>query len=160
MNPDLTCHLAPLDPEHPQAQALMALSEAYMGALYPAESNHFEPPSGLREPHGLFLGAWCGDALLGCGGVKFHAPQSVPAYGEIKRLFVLEQARGRGLAQQLMAQLEAQLVARGVGWARLETGIHQPEAIGLYRRLGYAECGPFGGYQPDPLSLFMEKRLA
>ena len=43
---------------------------------------------------------------------------------------------------------------------RLETGIRQPEAIGLYRSAGYAEIGPFGAYRPDPLSLFMEKRLA
>jgi putative acetyltransferase len=43
---------------------------------------------------------------------------------------------------------------------QLETGIKQPEAIALYRKFGYAERGPFGSYQPDPLSLFMEKRLA
>ena len=44
--------------------------------------------------------------------------------------------------------------------ARLETGIHQPEALGLYRRLGYVERGPFGSYALDPLSVFFEKRLA
>ena len=153
-----TLHLAPLDPAHPDAQALMAQSEALMASLYPAESNHFEPADGLRAPHGGFYGVWQGERLLGCGGVKFH--DGVPAYGEIKRLFVRDDARGLGVAKQLMARLEAELVARGVQLARLETGIHQPEALGLYRRLGYAQRGPFGSYAPDPLSAFFEKRLS
>jgi putative acetyltransferase len=39
----------------------------------------------------------------------------------------------------------------------LETGVRQPEALALYRRHGYTERGPFGPYQPDPLSTFFEK---
>lgn len=159
MPSDLTPRLAPLDPGHPDAQALIAQSEALMSALYPAESNHFEPADGLRPPQGAFWGLWLGDELVGCGGVKHHAPPGEPAYGEIKRLFVLDSARGRGAAKRLMAQLEAELSGRGVRLARLETGIHQPEALGLYRRLGYVERGPFGGYALDPLSVFFEKAL-
>jgi putative acetyltransferase len=159
MSSDLTPRLAPLDPGHPDAQALMAQSEALMSSLYPSESNHFEPADGLRAPQGVFWGLWLGDALAGCGGVKFHAPAGEPAYGEIKRLFVLDSARGQGAAKLLMARLEGELTARGVRLARLETGIHQPEALGLYRRLGYAERPPFGGYALDPLSVFFEKAL-
>jgi putative acetyltransferase len=155
--PDL--HLTPLDPTYPDALALMAQSEALMRALYPSESNHFEPPEGLRAPGGSFFGAWRDGRLLGCGGVKHVAATGEPAYGEIKRLFVLDSERGRGVARQLMAALEAEVAARGVRLARLETGIHQPEALGLYRRLGYVERPPFGGYGPDPLSVFMEKSL-
>ena len=159
MSSDLTPRLAPLDPGHADAQALIAQSEALMSALYPSESNHFEPADGLRPPHGAFWGTWLGERLVGCGGVKHQAPDGEPAYGEIKRLFVLDSARGRGVAKRLMAQLEAELLARGVRLARLETGIHQPEALGLYRRLGYVERPPFGGYAPDPLSAFFEKAL-
>jgi putative acetyltransferase len=156
MPSDLTPRLAPLDPGHADAQDLIRQSEALMSALYPSESNHFEPAEGLRPPHGGFYGAWRGERLVGCGGVKHF---DADGYGEIKRLFVLDSERGRGVARQLMAQLEADLAARGLGWARLETGIHQPEALGLYRRLGYVECAPFGGYALDPLSVFFEKRL-
>jgi putative acetyltransferase len=159
MSSDLTPRLAPLDPGHPDAQALMARSEALMSSLYPSESNHFEPADGLRVPHGVFCGFWLGDVLVGCGGVKFHAPAAEPAYGEIKRLFVLDSARGRGVAKRLMARLEAELAQRGMRFARLETGIHQPEALGLYRRLGYVERGPFADYALDPLSVFLEKDL-
>ena len=151
---DTPMRLAPLDPAHPDAHALIAQSEALMSALYPSESNHFEPAENLRPPHGAFWGCWVGDQLVGCGGVKHY-----DGYGEIKRLFVRDSARGRGVATQLMARLEAELTARGVGLARLETGIHQPEALALYRRLGYRERGPFGDYAPDPLSAFFEKQL-
>ena len=157
---DLPIRLETLDPGHPDAQALMARSEALMSALYPAESNHFEPADGLRAPGGSFFGVWRGEVLLGCGGVKFYAGADEPPYGEIKRLFVLDSERGRGLARRLMARLEAELLARGVQLARLETGIHQPEALGLYRGLGYVERPPFGAYAPDPLSVFFEKRLS
>jgi putative acetyltransferase len=146
--------LAPLDPISADAQALIAQSEALMTALYPSESNHFEPAENLQPPQGAFWGCWIGAELVGCGGVKHQDD-----YGEIKRLFVLESARGRGVARQLMAQLEAALAERGVKLARLETGIHQPEALALYRRLGYRERGPFGDYAPDPLSAFFEKQL-
>ncbi|RZL28494.1 MAG: GNAT family N-acetyltransferase [Rubrivivax sp.] len=162
MTANLTSRLAPLDPAHADAQALMARSEALMSALYPSESNHFEPADGLRPPNGAFWGFWVGQTLVGCGGVKLHAAedgQAGEAYGEIKRLYVLESARGGGVARQLMARLEAELLERGVHLARLETGIHQPEALALYRRLGYVECPPFGGYALDPLSVFFEKLL-
>jgi putative acetyltransferase len=152
--------LAPLDPTSADAQALIARSEALMSALYPSESNHFEPAANLRPPNGAFWGCWVGERLVGCGGVKhFAAVGGEPAYGEIKRLFVLDSARGHGVARQLMARLETELTDRGVHLARLETGIHQPEALGLYRRLGYRERGPFGAYASDPLSAFFEKQL-
>ncbi len=156
---DSHLRLEALDPGHPQALALLARSEALASALYPSESNHFEPPAGLRPPGGSFFGVWRGEQLLACGGVKHVAAGEAAAYGEIKRLFVLDSERGQGLARRLMDALEAELLARGVRLARLETGIHQPEALALYRRLGYIERGPFGGYAPDPLSVFFEKVL-
>lgn len=148
----------PIDPTHPQALALMAQSEALMTALYPSESNHFEPAENLRPPHAHFVGLWEGERLMAIGGVKRMANDG--EYGEIKRVFVDPAYRGRGLSRLIMAALEGHLRERGVGLARLETGIHQPEALGLYRALGYVERKPFGGYAADPLSVFMEKPLA
>jgi len=77
----------------------------------------------------------------------------------MKRVFVDPAARGKGVARAIMEALEQDAAKRGVTRMQLETGIKQPEAIALYRKFGYAERGPFGAYQPDPLSLFMEKRL-
>jgi putative acetyltransferase len=81
-------------------------------------------------------------------------------YGEVKRVFVVENCRGRGYSKAIMRRLEAYLTDSGIALARLETGIRQPEAVGLYRRLGYVERAPFGAYASDPLSLFFEKRLS
>jgi hypothetical protein len=39
------------------------------------------------------------------------------------------------------------------------SGVHQPEALGLYERFGFVRCEPFGDDRPDPLSVFMEMRL-
>ena len=59
-----------------------------------------------------------------------------------------------------MDRIEDEARAAGMTVARLETGIHQPEAIGLYRKLGYALRDAFGDYPTDdPNSVFMEKRL-
>jgi putative acetyltransferase len=75
-------------------------------------------------------------------------------------MYVAPHIRGRRLGKQILDKLEAQALREGCTWLRLETGIHQPEALGLYRASGFVDCGPFGDYRPDPLSVFMEKRLA
>jgi len=148
--------IAPLDPCAPAAE-LLALSDAYMASLYPAESNHMESPAALAQPHVRFVGLTIDGEVVGCGAVKIM--EGKEPYGEIKRVFVKDQHRGQGFSGQLMADLEHHLREQGIALARLETGIHQPEALALYRKLGYVERPPFGAYLADPLSVFMEKRL-
>jgi putative acetyltransferase len=149
--------IEPTDPESAGARALIALSDAYMTALYPPESNHFESASALKAPNVLFLGCFLQDQLVGCGAVKILSNDG--RYGELKRVFILESQRGKGYSKAIMEKLEGHLKTNGIALARLETGISQPEALGLYRRLGYVEREPFGAYAADPLSVFMEKRL-
>ena len=80
-------------------------------------------------------------------------------YGEIKRVFVRPQARGRGAAARLMGLLEQAAREAGCTALMLETGPEQPEALGLYRRCGFERCGPYGDYPDDPHSVFMRKGL-
>ena len=134
--------------------ALLQASDRYMASLYPAESNHMLDVETLRQPQMNFFGAYVDGAPRGCGG--FWAHQN---YVEIKRVFVDPSARGLGLSKALMQTLEEAARALGFRIAKLETGIHQPEALGLYQKLGYRFCEPFGEYKPDPLSVFMEKAL-
>jgi putative acetyltransferase len=150
--------LKPTDPRHSDVKSLLAQSDRLMLSLYPPASNHLDPPETLAGDHVLFLGAYDDSALVGCGAVKLM--QDDGCYGEIKRVFVVPAARGAGIATSIMRELEAHLLAHGVSLARLETGIHQPEAINFYHRSGYADRGPFGAYRPDPLSIFMEKKIA
>ena len=79
---------------------------------------------------------------------------------EMKRMFVRADARGIGLGRRLLNALEEVACHRGITRISLETGIKQPEAIGLYRASGYQDCPPFGDYKADPLSLFMTKNLS
>jgi putative acetyltransferase len=151
--------IEPLNPFSPAALALMAQSDAYMAALYPAESNHMADPRAMAQPHVLYLGCWLDNELAACGAVRVNTDEDGSRYGEIKRLFVAPQHRGKGLSKALMRRLHAHLQGQGIHLARLETGVRQPEAIALYQGLGYARRGPFGGYAIDPLSLFMEAKL-
>ena len=81
-------------------------------------------------------------------------------YSEVKRMYVRPHFRGLGFGKLMLQHLADYARARGVGLLRLETGVHQHEAIGLYERMGFRRIPPFGAYTEDPLSLFYEKQLA
>ena len=146
-----------LDPDDPEVQALIAASDAFYVDLYPAESNHLESGDELKRDNFIFLGCRVDGKLVASGAAKLMHDDG--SYGEIKRVYVLESYRGRSLSRVVMQALENELIRRGITLFRLETGIRQPEALGLYARLGYAEREPFGAYRPDPLSVFMEKQV-
>jgi putative acetyltransferase len=74
-------------------------------------------------------------------------------------MFVLPEFRGLKLGRRILEELESLARASGLELARLETGIHQSEALLLYEKAGYQRRGPFGNYPEDPLSVFMEKKL-
>lgn len=144
-----------LDVDSADVRALIAASDAYYVDLYPAESTHLESSDDLNKPNVLFVGCRIDGELVACGAAKIL--QHDVSYAEIKRVFVFEHHRGKGLSDKIMHYLESELETRGVRVFRLETGVKQPEALGLYRKLGYRERGPFGSYGADPLSVFMEK---
>lgn len=149
--------IEPISPQSHQAQQLLAQSDDLMASLYPAESNHMESATDLQQPNVLFVGALDQDQLMACGAAKMFPDDG--GYGEIKRIFVAPAYRGRGISTEIMRFLETYLIDNGMKLSRLETGTKQPNALCLYHRLGYIERTPFGHYQPDPLSIFMEKQL-
>ena len=100
--------------------------------------------------------AYAGNELVGCGTLAATKQAGV---AEIKRIYVRPAFRGLGLAKQLIARLEDHARAHGILLMRLETGVAQVEANGLYERLGYRLTGPFGAYHLDPHSRYYEKRL-
>ena len=140
-------------PNQPEVVALIDLLDAYQLSLYPPESVYALDMNSLLQPNVLFAVARNLDgAAVGCGAIVVTSE-----YGEVKRMFVHPSARGQGVAQRLLGMLETEALARGCRQFMLETGPSQPEAIGLYRRLGYSVRGPYGDYRDDPLSVFMEK---
>ncbi|WP_049562768.1 GNAT family N-acetyltransferase [Nonomuraea sp. SBT364] len=88
------------------------------------------------------------------------AIQPAPGGAELKRMYVTPQARGRGIARRLLAEAEDLAAALGHPQIRLETGIHQPEAITLYTRTGYLPIPAYPPYQDNPLSRCYAKTLA
>ena len=136
---------------------MIAASDAYYVDLYPAESNHLESSEDLKKPNVILIGCRVDGELVATAAAKILRDDV--EYAEIKRLFVLDQHRGTGLSNEVMYHLETELQNRGINLFRLETGIKQPEALGLYRKLGYRERGPFGSYAADPFSVFMEKQV-
>jgi putative acetyltransferase len=148
--------IAPERPDQPEIRAFFAASDAYMAALYPADSNHMMDVAALTRPSVHFLVARREGKAIGCGAIV----EADDGSAEIKRMWVLPEARGGKTGEALLAALEVEARARGIQVLRLETGIWQPEAIGLYRKFGFIEIAPFGDYKFDPLSLFMEKVLA
>ena len=144
------------NPAQTEVAALLEASDTYMASLYPAESNHMLDLASLQRPEVTFLVARVDGSALGCGAVV----SSGQGWAEIKRMFVSPAARGLKLGRRLLDEIEAIAVRSGDRLLRLETGAKQPEALALYRSAGFVEIGPFGGYRPDPLSLFMEKPLA
>ncbi len=135
--------------------AMLARADADMTARYPAESNHLLPIDELARPNVRFFVARRAGALVGCAALVVGAAGEA----ELKRMYVDPAARGLSIGRRLLQAAEAAARAEGVTVIRLETGIHQAEALGLYRASGYRDGGPFGAYQADPNSVFMEKRL-
>ncbi|MDP9629865.1 UNVERIFIED_ORG: putative acetyltransferase [Ensifer adhaerens] len=151
--PEVT--IAEESPRQPEILRLLEMSDAYAASLYPAESNHLVDVSTLEKPSVSFFVARFDGVVIGCCALVEAGDGSA----EIKRMFVDPQARGLKVGKRLLQTVERHGENCGLDIIRLETGIHQPEAIGLYRSAGYVERPPFGNYQPDPLSLFMEKAL-
>jgi len=108
------------------------------------------------EPDGVFLVVRDDEGrAIGCGGVcRFDGTRA-----ELKRMYVVPEARGRGLGRLLLLELEAE--ARRLGYARivLETGDRQPEALGLYASAGYERIPCYGIYATRALSMCFEKTL-
>lgn len=142
-------------PRQPEIIDLLRQSDLYAQSLYPAESNHLVDLETLETPAVSFFVARHEGAIVGCCALV----EAGDGTGEIKRMFVDPKARGLKIGRRLLERVEVQARDLGLAAIRLETGIHQPEAIGLYRSAGYADIEPFGSYLPDPLSLFMEKAL-
>jgi len=81
-------------------------------------------------------------------------------YAEVKRMYVRPIYRGRGLGKAVLNHLSDYAQQKQIDVLRLETGIYQVEAIGLYESWGFQRRPPFGDYEVDPMSVYFEKRLA
>ncbi|ALU41555.1 GNAT family N-acetyltransferase [Pseudoalteromonas rubra] len=151
-----------LDPHHPEVSQLLRDIDELMNTLYPPSSNQLIPADELAASDVYFVGARTESALMGCGALvpKTDEADCLTPYAELKRVYVQPPYRGLGVSRHIMQTLIDH--AREVGFSvlRLETGIRQTEAIGLYTSLGFVQREAFGSYEPDPLSVYMELALS
>lgn len=144
--------------DSPEAVSLCIAQQAEMLELYEGEADigPAREASMFVEPHGVFLVLRDDDdRAVGCGGIaRFDDTR-----GEVKRMYVVPEARGRGLGRRLLEELEGE--ARRLGYASvvLETGDRQQEAVGLYESTGYERIPCYPPYDSRELSICYEKRL-
>ncbi|MFC8197246.1 GNAT family N-acetyltransferase [Streptomyces sp. NPDC057298] len=128
-----------------QVQAEYAVRYGDEGDVTPLDASMFEPPLGLYliayDPE---------DRPVATGGWRTQ-DENDEGYSdgdaELKRMYVVDEARGNGLARRILAALEDDARAAGRTRMVLETGNKQPEAIALYASSGYAPCVKFGHYR-------------
>ena len=140
------------------AKALADALEAELLATYNGEPGSGGlPAASIFEPEngGAFrVGRIDGEAVA-CGGVARYDDVT----GEIRRMYVLPAARGRGLSRRVLEALEAEARALGYSLVRLETGSLQAAAVGLYASAGFGPIPRYGPFANDPKSVCFEKRL-
>lgn len=99
--------------------------------------------------------AYLNGEAVGAGGIK----QYDSGIMEVKRMFVLPENRGKGIAAEILKELEKWARELGFNKCVLETGIRQPEAIALYKKCGYKSIPNYGQYRDAPSSVCFEKFL-
>jgi GNAT superfamily N-acetyltransferase len=141
--------------EVPQALAA-ALAAELLERYGGRHSSADEPPaSDFDPPAGAFLVAYDNGKPAACGGVC----RCEDGKGEIRRMYVVPEARRQGLARTLLAALEEEARRLGYTALRLETGNLQPEAIRLYESAAYRRIPRYGPYVDDERSVCFEKHL-
>ncbi|MGB5553394.1 MAG: GNAT family N-acetyltransferase [Flavobacteriaceae bacterium] len=93
---------------------------------------------------------------VGCGAIKDFEANAM----EVKRMFVIPQFRGKGLATKILSELEAWAKELTYHKCVLETGKRQPEAIALYKKNGYRVIPNYGQYKGVENSVCFEKLLS
>lgn len=141
-------------PDTPEAIALVNELEDHLAALYPAASRHGFSVQKLIDQGVAFFVLRVDGRPAGCGGILLVGRE----FGELKRMYVRPEFRGRKLGEQLIARLAEHARAHGITTLRLETGTQQRAAIALYERAGFRRIPPFPPYFEDPHSLCFERR--
>ncbi|MBL9139102.1 MAG: GNAT family N-acetyltransferase [Verrucomicrobiales bacterium] len=128
-------------------QLIAALNAELSGAYSEPGANHFSlDPSEVAPGRGLFVVIRMDGRPVGCGALRLIDGQT----GELKRMYVAPEARGRGLGRRLVEALETEARALGAKKLVLETGVRQTSALALYRATGFVPIPLYGEYCLSP----------
>ncbi|MFJ5733980.1 GNAT family N-acetyltransferase [Streptomyces microflavus] len=148
--------LQPVAYDHPDAQRLTQALHREQASLYGfADDPTATPISYFRVPNGLFLVARRGSTAVGCGGIRQLASRTA----EIKRMYVVPEARGTGAGQAILRALEDAAQRRGVMRIILETGSRNRSALALYDEAGYAQVESYVTGRDPQINRALSKTL-
>jgi GNAT superfamily N-acetyltransferase len=149
----------------PRAAALRVIMDAEMDVLYSTRRAAADPGQGALISAVLSVDAsevvssvlaLDGDVAVGHAGLRVLPDGS----GEVRKVVVIDEARGLGISKLLMAEIEAIAHEEGMRRLLLQTGNLQHQAVSLYERLGYISIPIYGGYEVIPGALCYEKVLS
>lgn len=142
------------DSDHNDFRSLVVQLDKDLQQRYGEEQAFFDQFNKLTKIRHVVV-VYDGEQAIGCGAIKEYTPQ----VAEVKRMFVAPLYRGKGIALQVLSELERWAQELGYNSCILETGKKQPEAIRLYEKAGYHIIPNYGQYADVEMSLCMEKEL-
>ncbi|ASU77805.1 N-acetyltransferase [Actinopolyspora erythraea] len=148
--------------DHPDAAELIRQVQQEYVHRYGGPDSTPLLPEDFLPPRGLFLVGYSARlpvAIAGWRSQDSDDPEFRDGDAEMKRMYVVPWARGSGFAREILAELEDTAARAGRKRMVLETGLQQPEAIGLYQSSGYHEIPRFGVYRDEPESRCFAKEL-
>ncbi|OLO25922.1 N-acetyltransferase [Streptomyces sp. MNU77] len=134
------------------AQALRA---EQLGLYGFADDPDITPATDFDPPQGLFLIVRVGEEAVGCGGIRLLDEHTA----EIKRMYVTDEARQRGIGRYLLEHLEQHALSRTASRIVLETGRRNTAALALYQRAGYRLCPSYVPGRDQDINRAMTKPL-
>ncbi len=143
----------------PEIAELLAELDAALEGPYAPDQRHALSIEQLFRPEVRFFLVRLEGRAVGCGGIAF-----LDGYAEVKRMYSRPAVRRQGVAQALLRRIESEARRAGTTVLRIETGMHQHEAIRFYEAAGFRRRGPFGPYARMPrhaieTSVFYEKEV-
>jgi putative acetyltransferase len=153
----MTITVSPEDPSSPDAQALLNAFVEEVRQRYdqpPADVGYFDPAR-VSVPRSVFLIARVEGQAVGCGALVPMEDEIV----EIKRMFVLPEKRGVGIAKKILDRLQDFAQQFDYDRILLETANKQPESIALYGKSGFYRVPNFPPFEDDPRAVCFEKRI-
>jgi putative acetyltransferase len=149
--------IIPENARSPIATSLICELDAELNAMYDTEGSTGEfHPDDVTVPRSAFIMAWLDGEAVGCGAIR---PMKDNRYAEVKRMYVRPAFRGRGISRRILVDLEQRARDFDYHYLQLETGVLQPEAIGLYESAGFYRIPNFGKYAEDEMSVCYQKEL-
>jgi putative acetyltransferase len=139
------------------AASLIAELNRDLSADYPEPgTTHFRlDPNEVAAGNGIFIVARWEGRPVGCGALRRIIDPELTRelgqrVGELKRMYVARNLRGKGIGRALLDRLESEALKLGLDRLVLETGIRSPQALALYRGAGFIAIPAYGEYVSSP----------